>query len=412
MSRLSRFLASLFVALALIGCAAPKKVGLEPQGLLRDAEFKPPAQKIPAAEEVFAASPEMRAYIQEDPAFLSMVRRYGERDALIESFRARPLLRLDYESSMTRNAAEAFAARSGNCLSLVIMTAALARELHVPVHFQVVYTDESWSRNGDLYFVAGHVNLSLGTALRSSGITSLVEPDLLVIDFVPPDSLRGYRRMEVDERTIIAMYYNNRAAESLEAGATEEAYWWARAAVLAEPHYLSAFNTLAVVYRRHGNSTMAETALREVLRLEPENVQALSNLVLVMRGQHRDGEADQLQAKLSEIQPYPPFKYFDLGVEAMKLGDFNKARDMFKREISRSAFYHEFHFWLALADYALGDVREAGKQLALALENSPTRRTHDLYAAKLAWLEQQQRPKEPPSFLSLPPAPGGPNRSF
>ena len=51
---------------------------------------------------------------------------------------------------MTRNAAEAFDARSGNCLSLVIMTAAFAKELGLPVRYQNVFVDEAWSRSGDL----------------------------------------------------------------------------------------------------------------------------------------------------------------------------------------------------------------------------------------------------------------------
>jgi len=36
---------------------------------------------------------------------------------------------LEYESRVTRNASETYAARMGNCLSLVIMTAAFARKV-------------------------------------------------------------------------------------------------------------------------------------------------------------------------------------------------------------------------------------------------------------------------------------------
>ncbi|MBV8501755.1 MAG: hypothetical protein JO006_08560 [Paucibacter sp.] len=382
--------------MALAGCAAPQSQ-VQPQTLLQDANFKPLAQPLPVAEDIFALSPQMRTFIYDNPEFRLMVRRKGERQALIDALYARPMLQLDYDSAITRNAAEAFAERSGNCLSLVIMTAALAKELHLPVRFQTIYTEDFWTRSGNLYFVAGHVNLTLGLPQHNTNNEfTIIEPDMLMIDFVRPEALRGHRRIEVDESTVIAMYYNNRAAEMLEVGDVNAAYWWSRAAVLQQPRFLAGFNTLAVVYRRHGSSAGAEAALREVLRLEPDNLQALSNLVLVMRDQHRNAEADQLQARVAELQPYPPFKFFDLGVEAMKAGNFVKARELFKKEVARSAYYHEFHFWLALSDYALGDMREAGRQLALAVENSPTRKTHDLYAAKLAWLEQQNRLREMP----------------
>jgi hypothetical protein len=49
------------------------------------------------------------------------------RQLLFDALYGNGRLRLDYDSAMTRNATEAFAARSGNCLSLVLMTAAFAR---------------------------------------------------------------------------------------------------------------------------------------------------------------------------------------------------------------------------------------------------------------------------------------------
>jgi hypothetical protein len=72
------------------------------------------------------------------------------RRALFEALYQRDQLQLEYDSAITRTAAEAFAARQGNCLSLVIMTAALAHELRIPVVFQSVPTVDTWSRSGDL----------------------------------------------------------------------------------------------------------------------------------------------------------------------------------------------------------------------------------------------------------------------
>jgi hypothetical protein len=40
---------------------------------------------------------------------------------------------IEYDSTVTRTAAQTYAARAGNCLSLVIMTAAFAEELGLRV---------------------------------------------------------------------------------------------------------------------------------------------------------------------------------------------------------------------------------------------------------------------------------------
>ena len=389
------FLCSLLgLLMGLSGCATQKFGPPNASELLHDDRFDPPSHPVATADDVFALSPAMHSFLQSNPDFLRLRRQVGERQALIDSLYSKHMLMLEYEASMTRNAAEAFEARSGNCLSLVIMTAAFARELNLPVRYQSVLLDDSWSRSNNLYFVSGHVNLSMGTGSLMSNVHGFTfEPDMMTIDFVPPELLKAQRSIVIDDATVVAMYMNNRAAELLNDGQLQDAYWWARAAVLAQPRYFASYNTLAVIYRRHGDSAAAEAALRQVLLREPANVQALSNLALVLRDQGRVDEANLTMARVREIQPYPPFFFFDRGVAAMKRGEYESARADFQREIDRAAYYHEFHFWLALANYALGDYNDARSQIMLALENSTTSKDHMIYAAKLSWLEAHRPTK-------------------
>src|SRR5207249_7258659 len=67
--------------------------------------------------------------------------------------------------------------------------------------------------------------LSLHDALP---ILTRNDGDSMTIDFLPPADLRGARTWAIDEPTIIAMYMNNRAVESLTSGRMDDAYWWAR----------------------------------------------------------------------------------------------------------------------------------------------------------------------------------------
>jgi tetratricopeptide (TPR) repeat protein len=75
---------------------------------------------------------------------------------------------------------------------------------------------------------------------------------------------------------------------------------------------------------------------------------------------------------------------------AMQAGDFKAARELFGKEVARAAYYHEFHFWLAVANFRLGDIAQARKHLTIAIENSTTARDHDLYAAKLGWINSER----------------------
>jgi len=371
----------------LVGCAAEPKAP-PPSNVFVDSAFKPPSVRIDP-QDAWALSPAMKRFAETEMA--SEIRNKGLRDGLIDALYTRGRLQLDYDSETTRNAAEAFDAKRGNCMSLVLMTAAFARHLNMPVRFNSVYLEENWTRSNNIFFVAGHVNVSLAKPLSIGRSTVFGDPELLTIDFLPPDQVRGHRARVIDETTILAMYLNNRAAEELTVGHVDDAYWWARAAIQTDARWLSAYNTLAVLYRRKGMFDQAEATLRAVLQREPLNTQALSNLILVLTDVGRRDEAQVYANQLAQVQPVPPYKFFDEGLAAMRAGEYAAARSLFRKEVARAAYVPEFHFWLGLANYGMGDLSGAKGEIAKALENSATVKDRELYGAKLAWLNEQRR---------------------
>ena len=378
-------------AMLLAACAAVP-TATQPPRFASDALFAPPSERVDAGQ-VFALSDEMRRYVAGNIAERARVK--GRPVALIDALYARSELKLTYDSSVTRNAAEAFASRSGNCLSLVIMTAAFAKELGLGVRYQKVIVEDAVGRDGDIYMAIGHVNLTLAAHKTDESIGFRVgkrppESEAMTVDFLPQDDLRGMRAQGISEATVIAMYMNNRAVEALARSQVDDAYWWAREAIAQAPDYLPAYNTLGVVYQRHGHPQEAEPVLRHVLEREPRNAQAMSNLVAVLAALGRGEESQRLAATLARIDPEPPFTWYLRGMAALREGDLGTARDAFTREVARAPDYHEFHFWLAVALLGLGEADEARVQLALAMENSTSRRDHELYAAKLDKLKRVQ----------------------
>ena len=373
------------IAFVLGGCAA-NAVKAPSEGLLRDHLFAPPSQPI-RADEVFAVSEEMKRYLVTDiaPQFESK----GKPRGLYEALYSRDLLRIEYDAAITRNAAETFAARSGNCLSLAIMTAALAKHLGLHVGYQAVSAEELWSRMGGIYFSSRHVNVTLGRR-HTDPRHRFHEERLLTIDFMPVGQLQKQYAWTIPERTVVAMYMNNRAAEVLAEGRIDDAYWFAREATTQDPGFMTAFNTLGVVYRRHGHLREAQAVLEHVIAHEPSNTHALSNLAVVYADQGRHAEAQAMSRRLAVIQPDAPFQAFERGLAAMKRADYAAARDFFAREAQRDPTYHEFQFWLAAAYAGLGDYTLARKHLKAAIASSPAGDEKKLYAAKLSRLSSKQ----------------------
>lgn len=381
--RLGLFASLLLVCSVLSGCANLGATRAPPPGLFQDQSFNQPDKPIDTAQ-LFAVDDAMRRYLHDELG--SSKKTADKRQALFDALYRRDQLKLEYDAVITRTAAETFAARSGNCLSLAIMTAALARELNFAVQFQQIDVGEVWSRSGNLYFSSNHVNLVLDRKRIDAGNASLgytLNADHpLVVDFIPiPDTARS-RAQPLTQATVVAMYLNNRAAELLAAGHVDDAYWAARQAVVAAPDFLNAYNTLGVIYQRHGDHAAAERALRHALGGAPDNTVYLSNLAQTLDHAQRPQEAELLRARLRLLEPYPPFYFYHQGQQAMARGDYQRARTLFQRELDRVPNYHELHYWLAVTNYQLHDVRAAERHLQAAIDNSTSRDTHDLYAAK------------------------------
>jgi Flp pilus assembly protein TadD len=370
----------------LAGCAsAPPPAPIA--DLYRDASFRPPSQPV-STENLFTLSPEMRAYLR-SAAFNTYLHNRGKEYGLLEALYngSKTGLKLDYDASYTRNAAETFRDRAGNCMSLVIMTAAFAKELGMTVRYQNVLLDESWSRNGGLYLLSGHVNLLL--AYRAPDQLYGSDPErALVVDFLPDPRADKRYTQPLEEEEIVMMYQNNRAAEALVEGKIDDAYWWARAATAGNPRSALAYNTLGVIYERHGDLPMAEKAYRAALTREPESIITLRNLEPVLVAMGRTDEAKAIAQRVAKAEPIPPFHYFNQGIAAYQHGAYGQARDLFAREVKRAPYYDEFHFWLAASLLKLGEVKQAREQLALAADTSTRKDTRNLYNAKLAHLRQ------------------------
>ncbi|MCR5868452.1 tetratricopeptide repeat protein [Aquincola sp. J276] len=362
---------------ALAGCASTPP-GALPPAPPADARFTPASMPI-SAEEVFALSPAMRQYLA---GSLPRPAQQRQPAALVQALNTRGDLRLEYDATITRTAAQAFEARAGNCLSLVIMTAALARAQGLAVTYNLVQAEPAYTREGGLLFTSGHVNLTLGRPLRDAGSRYDLQA-FLTVDFLPGEDLLGQKRQPISEAMVLAMFMNNRAAEALAQGRLPEAHAHAREALRHSPGFEPARNTLAVVYLRGGLPAEAEALLRTVLARAPEHRDALDNLRMALLAQGRSDEAAAVAARLAAIEPEPPLRSYDRAMAALHQQDFGAARSLFQREIDRGGCGAPCHHGLAIAWLGLGNPPQAQRALQAARDASGNSQQRAIYAAKL-----------------------------
>ena len=179
----------------------------------------------------------------------------------------------------------------------------------------------------------------------------------LTIDFLPPDEIRGLHTRVIDEADGGRDVHEQPRRRSARARA-------ARRRLLVGARGGDARSDVQqLVQHARGHLPAPRRAARptaccaQVLEREPANTQALvqSRAGARTAGPRRRGEW-RCKRRLAQIEPYPPFHFFDLGLDGDAKGDFAAARDLFAREVRRADYNPEFQFWLGVANFSLGDI--------------------------------------------------------
>lgn len=290
-----------------------------------------------------------------------------------------------YQDNLTQTASETYAQRAGNCMSLVVMTSALADIFNIGTEFQDIAIEPVWDKQGDFYLINGHVNLRLLPA--QSVHTVYVSTHAILVDFMPERALRGVDKVQINRQTLTAMFYNNMAAESLVEGDLDRAYALVKAG-LKSGHFSPALNTLAVIYRHKGDEKRAEQVYRYALKFDPDDMTTLFNLAVILGNQGRLEEWAQIHKKLELARIRNPYYYYDMGEQAYDEHQYREALAWYQRAVDKADYRHEFFFGLSRTYWALGDEKRAKQNMEKALALSREAADQHRYQAKLQAMRQ------------------------
>ena len=288
----------------------------------------------------------------------------------------------DFHSD-TRTAADTLGQAEGNCLSLAVLTTALANLVDVQVDYQLV-------ESAAVFSVAGNV-VTKGQHVRSL----LYDPQWPKEDWTYRRGSRGGIQVDYfpdgNERFVgnlsyadyVAMYYTNTGGEAVIAGDLDTAFWLLMESLKIAPENAGAMNTLAVVYRRAGDEKMAERIYQYGIDHLPEKVTFLRNYRAMLRGQGRMEEAESISGALARLEGPNPIDWVIAGREAYAAGEYQDAVSFYKKATRIAPYLHEAYAGMALSYLQLGDSRRGENELRRALDHAQRRSARSLYQAKL-----------------------------
>lgn len=320
----------------------------------------PAASPMPRPEQVMAVPAELRAQLQ-----LQVIDAGGSGRSRLERLVGflfqKPGLGMEYSADATLTVEQAYRTRKANCLTFTLLTVALARESGLQAYGQELDDIVAWRVGDDIIYRFNHVN---------AGIT--VGRSRLTVD-VAQDLVRGRKPPEpISDQRLLALYYNNRAAELLVGAAPAAANPYMAMALQLAPRYANAWANAGVLHLRQGDPPAAEHDYLKALALDPDNAGALVNLVALYRNNGDEAHRAIYARRLEKVQVKDPYFQFLQAESAEKQGDYAGAVQHYRQAIRLYDGDPRFYFGLAHAYQQLGEERRARRAMnrAAALTRS------------------------------------------
>ena len=350
-----------FIVLA--GCAAAPPAPLPADLLWQDRAFKYDAALVSVGK---------RDLFQLDAGLLSKLHDSGIQDSSAQ-YRLHYLVSilfgpeakdLPYSAGHSTIAAETWRRKTGDCLSLTVLSYALAKALDMSVQMQEVRVPVVFDRRGNVEFLNRHVNV----LVRGAGDLYLIAGSMrsgdVIIDFEPQIASRR-EGLALSDDGILARFYNNLAAEYLAQDDLTLAYAYFKAAVLADPGYSPSYSNLAQLYTRKGFLRSAEQLLLHAIALSDDADIALRSLHQLLISQGRESEAVKYTEILHARQEKDPYYWLGVGLDQLQRGNYRKSISALEHAQELTRGFQEVHRYLAIAYWRAGKQPQAKNQLSV-----------------------------------------------
>ena len=304
--------------------------------------------------------------------------------ALVETIFSHSKFNLLYDGNANTIASETFKNRAANCLSMSIMTYALAQEAGLGVNFQQVDIPEYWTRRDGYSLLNGHINLRLLPKAEPNVYQFQVQG--YQVDFDPQPARQHFPKRIVTKKTVLAMFYNNKGAEALVEHRYVEAYAYFRQAIKVDESFGSSLVNLGLLYRINGYYPQAQSAYEYALSLDSSSLTAMENLAYLFSVTDRQEAANDLLRKVERKRADNPYYFVNLGETELELGNNELALSYFKKALSLAKRQHEIYFGLARVYFQLGEVALTEHYLQLAKDYAKNIRDEARYQSKLNFL--------------------------
>jgi Tfp pilus assembly protein PilF len=285
---------------------------------------------------------------------------------------------------VTLVASESLDLGEGNCMSLAILTTALARAADVKINYQLIDSSPVFEQKDDVIVKGVHVRTKLLRPYQPNSIPVLGLTGTIVDYF--PSGINQFLG-NISEAEFISMYYLNIATDFIQEQDYKTSYWFALRALEFAPNYAAGITAMALVYKRVGEQAKAEEIYRFGLEVTEDKLGLLKNYHILLTQQGRSQEADDVQHEIDKYVDLSPYPWINIADGALEMGEYPEAIKYYKKSIELAPYLQYGYLGLAKVYNYQGDLVKAKSMLEKAIGNNTAAEITHLYHEKLTKLE-------------------------
>jgi len=284
-------------------------------------------------------------------------------------------------SDKTLTTQQSLSTKSGNCLSLTLLTTAYANLAEVKVTYQLLDRNPIYNiDNNNLLVTSDHLRAVLHSSVNQNE-DGFWSTSRIRIDYFQTDGLSYVDNIDTDFQ--LSLFYSNLAVEKLSRRELDSAFSYAEKALSIHKSNSSALNTIGIVHRKRGDLAKAEEIFLHGAKHFEKAPTFLRNYTAVLEKQSRNVDASLIESIATESDHDHPWKWVRAGKAAYNNGAYNQAVSYYQRALLLAPDLHQLYLLAGLASYAAGNTQQSHQHLtqAFKLANEPTDRAH--YKRKL-----------------------------
>ncbi|WP_199611108.1 hypothetical protein [Flocculibacter collagenilyticus] len=270
----------------------------------------------------------------------------------------------------------------GNCMSLAMITTALAQLVNLEFEYRKVSRFPVFSKEKNIIFSSSHVKTILydpNDKIDEDSFFSFRQG--YIIDYFPEQA--DYTGSKLSFEKFIAHYYRNIASEYLIENELDLAYAYTAKANQYDINNAETLNLFAILHKRKNDNKTAETIYKLGIKLHPNSIRLLNNYTTLLLSQNRFDEASEIESKLEFLDDPNPYTWYEQALQAENKQHFTKAIKFYKKTIDMAPYVHEAYAKLHNLYKRSGRVYEANKILKQGLEWTYDPNTRIKYKYKL-----------------------------